>query len=133
MTGGKQLTDWSAYAMSDVFHSDCPARTVLDHVTSRWGVWVLMALREKDLRFFELRERIEGVSEKMLSQTLRALVRDGLLTRVVEPTTPPKVTYGLTPLGRGTCEPLAAMFGWIRDHANDILTVRAEYDEAGAK
>jgi DNA-binding HxlR family transcriptional regulator len=126
--GGKQVADWSAYAKSDVFHSDCPARTVLDHVTSRWGVWVLMALREKDLRFYELRERIEGVSEKMLSQTLRTLVRDGLLWRAVEPSTPPRVTYGLTPLGRGTSEPLASMFGWIREHAVDILSTQDEFD-----
>ena len=128
MEGGKQVADWSTYALSDVFHSDCPARTVLDHVTSRWGVWVLMALREKDLRFYELRERIEGVSEKMLSQTLRTLVRDGLLWRAVEPSTPPRVTYGLTPLGRGTGEPLASMFGWIREHAVDILSTQDEFD-----
>lgn len=117
--------------MSEVFHSDCPARQVLDHVTSRWGVWILIALREKELRFFELRERIEGISEKMLSQTLRTLVRDGLLWRTVEPATPPRVSYGLTPLGTGTSEPLATMFGWIRDHATDILDVRAEFDRAG--
>jgi DNA-binding HxlR family transcriptional regulator len=115
-----------------VFHSDCPARQVLDHVTSRWGVWVLLALREKELRFYELRERIEGVSEKMLSQTLRTLVRDGLLWRAVEPATPPRVTYGLTALGRGTSGPLADMFEWIRGHATDILATQAEFDEAGA-
>ncbi|HWO62731.1 MAG TPA: helix-turn-helix domain-containing protein [Umezawaea sp.] len=133
MEEGKQVTDWSAYALSDVFHSDCPARTVLDHVTSRWGVWVLMALRERELRFHELRDRIDGVSEKMLSQTLRALVRDGLLWREVEPSTPPRVTYGLTPLGRGTSEPLSTMFGWIRDHAVDILAGQAAYDETNRK
>ncbi|KAA2258063.1 helix-turn-helix transcriptional regulator [Solihabitans fulvus] len=116
--------------MSDVFHADCPARQVLDHITSRWGIWVLIALQEKELRFYELRERIEGVSEKMLSQTLRTLVRDGLIWRAVEPSTPPKVTYGLTPLGRGTGERLAGMFGWIRDHAFDILAVQADYDQA---
>lgn len=88
-----------------------------------------MALREKDLRFFELRERIEGVSEKMISQTLRMLVRDGLVWREVEPSTPPRVTYGLTPVGRGTSEPLASMFGWIREHATDILAVQAEFDQ----
>nr|WP_051325610.1 helix-turn-helix domain-containing protein [Glycomyces tenuis] len=101
---------------------------MLDHVTSRWGVWVLIALREKALRFFELRERIEGISEKMLSQTLRNLVRDGLVWREVEPTVPPKVTYGLTPLGEGTGEPLAAMFEWIRDNAHQIQQTRAEFD-----
>ena len=128
MNDGKLVEDWSTYQMSEVFHSDCPARQVLDHVTSRWGVWVLIALRDKDLRFFELRERIDGVSEKMLSQTLRTLVRDGLLWRNVEPSTPPRVTYGLTTLGKGASEPLATMFSWIRDHAPDILSTQAEFD-----
>lgn len=133
MNDGKQLTEWSLDELSEVFHSDCPARTVLDHVTSRWGVWVLMALRQHDSRFYELRERVEGISEKMLSQTLRTLVRDGLVWRTVEPSTPPRVTYGLTPLGAGTSEPLASLFGWIRGHAFDILAVQAEYDSAAGK
>ncbi|HEY2670062.1 MAG TPA: helix-turn-helix domain-containing protein [Rugosimonospora sp.] len=132
MQGGKQVAQWSTREMSDVFHTDCPARTVLDHVTSRWGVWVLMALREKELRFFELRERIEGVSEKMLSQTLRTLARDGLIWRAVEPSTPPRVTYGLTPLGRGTSEPLASLFEWIRGNATSIIAVQEEFDQASA-
>ncbi|MEU9833502.1 helix-turn-helix domain-containing protein [Streptosporangium sp. NPDC048047] len=133
MEGRMQVTEWTPGTMSEVFHSDCPARVVLDHVTSRWGVWVLMALQRGDLRFYELRERIEGISEKMLSQTLRTLVRDGLVWREVEPSTPPKVTYGLTPLGRGTGEPLAELFGWIRDHAFEILDTQAEFDRVGGK
>ncbi len=84
--------------------------------------------RERELRFSELRESIEGISEKMLSQTLRTLARDGLVWRDVEPSTPPKVTYGLTPLGRGTSQPLARLFGWIRDNATVILAVQAEFD-----
>jgi len=130
---GKQVAQWSSWQLSEVIHTDCPARTVLDHVTSRWGVWVLICLAEKNLRFFELRERIEGVSEKMLSQTLRTLVRDGLIWREVEPSTPPRVTYGLTPLGKGTSDSLAGLFGWLRDHARDILATQEEYDEAGAR
>jgi DNA-binding HxlR family transcriptional regulator len=130
MVEGDQLTDWAARNSGDVFHTDCPARQVLDHVTSRWGVWVLMALRERQLRFYELRERIEGISEKMLSQTLRALVRDGLVARTVAPSTPPRVSYALTPLGQGTSEPLASMFAWIRDHAADIVAGQAEFDRA---
>jgi DNA-binding HxlR family transcriptional regulator len=128
MNDGNHVAEWSAYQMSEVFHSDCPARQVLDHVTSRWGVWVLIALRDSDLRFFELRDRIDGVSEKMLSATLRTLVRDGLIWRDVEPSTPPRVTYGLTTVGKGTSEPLATMFSWIRDHAPDILSTQAEFD-----
>ncbi|WP_285617939.1 winged helix-turn-helix transcriptional regulator [Actinoallomurus iriomotensis] len=116
--------------MGDVFHRDCPARMVLDHVTSRWGVLILTALREGDLRFSELREKIEGISEKMLSQTLRMLVRDGLVSRAVEPSTPPKVTYGLTTLGKGITEPLEGLSGWIRDHAPDILAAQSTFDAA---
>jgi DNA-binding HxlR family transcriptional regulator len=109
--------------------TDCPARVVLDHVTSRWGVWVLLALRGRALRFHELRRSIDGISEKMLSQTLRTLVRDGLLWRDVEPSTPPKVSYGLTPLGQGTSVPLAELFCWIRDHAGGIVATQVTFDE----
>ncbi|WP_051131096.1 winged helix-turn-helix transcriptional regulator [Streptomyces sp. AA0539] len=97
----------------DVFHTDCPARVVVDHVTSRWGVWVLIALRNNSLRFHELRKSIRGISEKMLAQTLRALVQDGLVWREVEPTTPPQVTYGLTEFGRDIGEPLTELFDRI--------------------
>ncbi len=97
----------------DVFHTDCPARDMVDHVTSRWGVWVLISLRSNDLRFYELRESIQGISEKMLAQTLRALVQDGLVWREVEPTTPPQVTYGLTEFGRDVGEPLTELFDRI--------------------
>ncbi|MET8996446.1 helix-turn-helix domain-containing protein [Amycolatopsis sp. NPDC004169] len=96
-----------------MFHTDCAAREVVDHVTSRWGVWVLISLQRNDLRFYELRESIQGISEKMLAQSLRALVQDGLVWRRVEPTTPPQVTYGLTEFGREVGEPLAELFGRI--------------------
>ncbi|MFD7713018.1 winged helix-turn-helix transcriptional regulator [Streptomyces sp. NPDC059786] len=113
MEGGAQHRQAEADKPYDVFHTDCPARDVVDHVTSRWGVWVLIALRSNDLRFYELRESIRGVSEKMLSQTLRALVQDGLVRREVEPTTPPQVTYGLTEFGRDVGEPLTELFDRI--------------------
>lgn len=118
--------------MDDVFRQDCPARMVLDHVTRRWGVLVLTSLDASDLRFYELRNRIEGVSEKMLSQTLRTLVRDGLVLRTVEPTVPPAVTYGLTPLGRGITAPLRTLTGWIRDHAPEIIQAQQTYDSTPA-
>lgn len=113
MTGGAQLTQTDAGARYEVFHTDCPARDVVDHVTSRWGIWVLISLQSNDLRFYELRESIHGISEKMLAQSLRTLVRDGLVWRRVEPTTPPRVTYGLTEFGRDVGEPLAELFGRI--------------------
>ena len=113
MTGSVQHTRAEAGKRYDVFHTDCPARDMVDHVTSRWGIWVLISLRSNDLRFYELRESIQGISEKMLAQTLRALVQDGLVWREVEPTTPPQVTYGLTEFGRDVGEPLAELFDRI--------------------
>lgn len=113
MAGGSQFTRSVTTERYEVFHTDCPAREMVDHVTSRWGIWVLISLQTNDLRFFELRESIRGISEKMLSQTLRGLVEDGLIWRKVEPTTPPQVTYGLTEFGRDVGEPLAELFGRI--------------------
>ncbi|MFF4189233.1 winged helix-turn-helix transcriptional regulator [Streptomyces sp. NPDC001691] len=113
MAEGVQVTQAGTDRRYEVFHTDCPARDVVDHVTSRWGIWVLIALRSNDLRFYELRESIHGISEKMLSQTLRALVKDGLVRREVEPTTPPQVTYGLTEFGQALGEPLRDLFDRI--------------------
>ncbi|SEG86964.1 transcriptional regulator, HxlR family [Actinacidiphila yanglinensis] len=113
MTEGAQLTQAEASPRYDVFHTDCPARDMVDHVTSRWGIWVLISLRSNDLRFYELRNSIQGISEKMLAQTLRALVEDGLVWREVEPTTPPQVTYGLSEFGRDVSEPLTDLFDRI--------------------
>ncbi|MFI2639780.1 winged helix-turn-helix transcriptional regulator [Streptomyces sp. NPDC018610] len=113
MAGGSQHRGTETGGRYDVFHTDCPARDMVDHVTSRWGVWVLISLRRNDLRFFELRQSIHGISEKMLAQTLRVLVADGLVWRKVEPTTPPQVTYGLTGFGREVGEPLTELFDRI--------------------
>ncbi|GAA2586779.1 MULTISPECIES: winged helix-turn-helix transcriptional regulator [Streptomyces] len=113
MNEGAQLTQAEADSGYEVFHTDCPARDMVDHVTSRWGIWVLISLRGHDLRFYELRNSIQGISEKMLAQTLRALVQDGLVWREVEPTTPPQVTYGLSEFGRDVSEPLTDLFDRI--------------------
>jgi len=116
VTGGSQLTPTDPAPGYEVFHTDCPARDMLSHATSRWGIWVLISLQNQNLRFFELREAIEGVSEKMLAQSLRALVDDGLLWRHVEPTTPPQVTYGLTPFGKDLSTPLTDLLDRITRH-----------------
>ncbi|MCF3106260.1 helix-turn-helix transcriptional regulator [Streptomyces roseoverticillatus] len=113
MAEGAQFIQGEAETRYEVFHTDCPARDVVDHVTSKWGIWVLISLRSNDHRFYELRESIQGISEKMLAQTLRALVQDGLVWRKVEPTTPPQVTYGLTEFGRDVGEPLTELFDRI--------------------
>ncbi|MEU3502874.1 helix-turn-helix domain-containing protein [Streptomyces hundungensis] len=113
MGEGAQLTQAGSGTEYEVFHTDCPARDVVDHVTSKWGVWVLISLRSHDLRFHALRDSIQGISEKMLAQTLRALVQDGLVWREVEPTTPPQVTYGLSEFGQDVAEPLTDLFDRI--------------------
>ncbi|WP_205015842.1 helix-turn-helix domain-containing protein, partial [Pseudonocardia sp. EV170527-09] len=83
----------------DAFNSSCPSRSVLDHVTSKWAVLVLVVLSRGDHRFSALRRAVGGISEKMLAQTLRTLESDGFVHREVVPTTPPQVSYGLTELG----------------------------------
>ncbi|ADD43031.1 winged helix-turn-helix transcriptional regulator [Stackebrandtia nassauensis] len=113
-------------------HAQCPLRQALEHVTSRWGTWILIELRDGPLRFHELRDRIPGVSEKMLSQTLRPLQRDGFVWREVEPTIPPKVTYGLTTRGEGAGKPLAELFDHLMDNATDIVDDRAAWDARSA-
>src|SRR5262245_44394130 len=83
----------------DLESANCPSREILDHVTSRWGVLVLLVLRERTHRFSELRQRIGGVSEKMLAQTLRILEGDGFVNRRAYAEVPPRVEYALTPMG----------------------------------
>ncbi len=105
-----------------VFPSACPSRVVLDHVMSKWGVLVLLALSEGDaLRWSELRRRAQGVSEKMLAQTLRTLEADGLVHRDAKPVVPPHVEYSLTPLGSGLAARLVPLMEWIGSHADEIV------------
>ena len=116
--------------MSDAFHVDCPARVVLDHVTSRWAVLILTGVRAGPLRFSELHAKIEGISEKMLAQRLRTLVQDGLIMRTVHPSTPPMVSYGLTELGDGITQLLHGLMSWIGEHATDVCAAQAAYRES---
>ena len=132
MSGGTQFTHADAVAGYEVFHTACPARDVVDHATSRWGIWVLISLKASDRRFYELRDSIQGISEKMLAQSLRALVQDGLVWRKVEPTTPPQVTYGLTEFGHEVGEPLAELFGRITQRLGTGGAVAAAGVNAGA-
>jgi DNA-binding HxlR family transcriptional regulator len=105
-----------------VFPAKCPSRTVLDHVTSKWGVLILVALSEgTPLRWSELRRRAQGVSEKMLAQTLRTLDQDGFLHRDARPQVPPHVEYSLTPRGEELATLLVPLMAWIAQHAEDIL------------
>ena len=108
----------------------CPYRLVLEHVTSRWGVLVLIELLERPYRFSELRRAIGRVSEKMLTQTLQTLERDGLVHRDAKPVIPPRVDYSLTDLGREAAEQVRALAGWTRDRMDDVERARRTYDEA---
>lgn len=98
----------------------CPSRTVLDHVTSKWGVLVLLALSDGTHRWGELRRVVQGISEKMLAQTLRTLEQDGLVVRVAYPEIPPRVEYSLSDRGRALNEHLMPLMGWIDDNAAAI-------------
>lgn len=105
-----------------IFPANCPSRTVLDHVTSKWGVLVLLALSESGtLRWNELRRLVQGVSEKMLAQTLRTLADDGLVTRLAHPVVPPHVEYSLTDRGKEVAGLLQPLMSWIVTNADDIL------------
>ncbi|MDH6219326.1 winged helix-turn-helix transcriptional regulator [Streptomyces pseudovenezuelae] len=111
-----------------VFAKACPSRGTLEHVTGRWGGLTLGALYEGSLRFNELRRRVDGVSEKMLSQTLHALERDGLVHREAQPTNPPRVDYELTALGREIAERLLGLIHFVEGRMDDVLAARERYD-----
>ncbi|MFF3848387.1 winged helix-turn-helix transcriptional regulator [Streptomyces sp. NPDC002328] len=112
----------------DVFAKACPSRGTLEHITGRWGALTLGALREGSLRFNALRRRVDGVSEKMLSQTLHALERDGLVHREAQPTNPPRVDYELTPLGHEVAERLLGLIHLVEGRMDDVLAARERYD-----
>ena len=108
----------------EVFAAACPSRVVLDHVTSKWGVLVLVALSDGPQRWSELRRRAEGISEKMLAQTLRTLEADGLVHRDAHPVIPPRVDYSLTDRGSELVALLLPLFGWVVAHADEIVAER---------
>ncbi|QSB23087.1 helix-turn-helix domain-containing protein [Curtobacterium sp. AB7] len=103
------------------FPAACPSRVVLTHVTSRWGVLVLLALEPGSMRWSELRRTIEGISEKMLASTLRTLEHDGIVTRVAQPTIPPRVDYSLSESGAELAARLVPLMDWILEHADTIV------------
>jgi DNA-binding HxlR family transcriptional regulator len=116
-------------AVRDVYLSNCPCRQVLDMLADKWTALVIGALEDGPRRFGQLRVRLEGVSQKMLTQTLRGLERDGLVTRTVYPTMPLRVEYSLTDIGRSATQPLAALRAWSQQHYDDIERARSAYDD----
>src|SRR5437762_5108229 len=103
-------------------------RAVLARVGDKWSVFVITLLGERTMRFTELQRSIEGISQRMLTLTLRQLERDGLVDREVYPVVPPRVEYSLTLLGKTLIEPLVALAGWADSHRTDIEAAHADYD-----
>lgn len=116
----------------NLFAEQCPSREVLKHVTSRWGVLILVALREGTFRFSDLRRKMGGVSEKMLAQSLQALEHDGFINRVSLPVVPPHVEYSLTPLGEQVSEKVAALADWIEVNLFAVLAHRKQREAAAS-
>ncbi|MCW4459230.1 helix-turn-helix domain-containing protein [Microbacterium sp. MPKO10] len=112
------------------YNADCPTRRVLDRIGDRWTVLIVGILGQGDARFSELRRQVEGVSQKMLTQTLRALERDGLVRRTVFPEVPVRVEYALTEAGRTLLEPLNALQEWSIAHMGDVAESQKRYDNA---
>jgi len=112
--------------------SDCPVRDVIDHLGDKWSTLLLSLLATGPKRFGALRRAVPDISQRMLTQTLRDLQRDGLIEREVFPTKPPSVEYSLSPLGVSLQGPLNALIAWAMEHHNAIRASRARYDEAEA-
>ncbi len=125
----------------DAFLAACPSRQLLDRLTDKWVALIISALGNscdpdhpgeegtpQPMRYSELSRRLAGVSQKMLTQTLRALERDGLITRTVTPTVPVTVTYELTTLGLSLHELMRGVKYWAEDHMDEVLANRADYD-----
>lgn len=105
----------------NVLARKCPSREIFQHLTSRWSGLVLTVLLQGTKRFSELRREIDGISERMLTQTLQQLEQDGMLTRKSYQTVPPHVEYTLTPLGIGAAEHIKALIDWLETHLGEIL------------
>jgi DNA-binding HxlR family transcriptional regulator len=107
---------------------DCEVRQILDRIADKWSLLVVALLDQRSLRFMELRRQIDGISQRMLTVTLRQLERDGLVRRTVHPVVPPRVDYELTPLGVTLHETIQSLVRWTEDHQDEIANARTAYD-----
>ncbi|MEU4604447.1 helix-turn-helix domain-containing protein [Kribbella sp. NPDC023972] len=112
----------------DAFLASCPARQLLDRISDKWVTLIITALADGPQRYSDLSRRIAGVSQKMLTQTLRSLERDGLLSRSVTPSVPVRVDYELTPLGQSLLPLIASIKGWAESHMPEVAAARSQYD-----
>jgi DNA-binding HxlR family transcriptional regulator len=119
----------------DAHGRSCPSRTVIEVLANKWALYVLGAIRryERPMRFSELRRLLDGITQKMLTQTLRTLERDGLIRRDVYPTVPPRVEYGLTELGVDVGRLTNTVAEWAVENVDQIISVRAAFDEKAAE
>jgi DNA-binding HxlR family transcriptional regulator len=111
----------------------CQARKVLERVGDKWSLYVIHLLGDGSKRFTQLRHRIDGISQRMLTVTLRGLERDGLVRRTVHPTVPPRVDYALTPMGHTLLDTVCTLIQWADAHVAEIDAARAEYDARAAR
>ncbi len=112
----------------DVYAANCPTRQLLDRVADKWSVLILLTLGNGEMRFNALKRRIDGISQKMLSQTLRSLERDGLVLRAVVPSVPVTVSYAISPLGRELLGALQAMIDWAEARMGMVAQAQRDYD-----
>ncbi len=122
-TDAQDLID--QWQRGNVLAADCPSRAILQHLTSRWGTLVMVALATRTHRFAELRRAVGGVSERMLSQTLKELEADGMVLRTAHDVVPPHVDYELTPLGQEAARHVIALVGWIEGNLPRLLAAQA--------
>ncbi|NMO57608.1 helix-turn-helix transcriptional regulator [Actinoplanes sp. TBRC 11911] len=117
----------------NAYDRNCPSRQLLDRIGDTWSVLIVVLLAQRPHRYTELANTIQGISPKMLTQTLRGLERDGLITRTVHAVVPPRVDYALTDLGRSLNVLVAELEKWAELHITDVLEARATYDARGEK
>lgn len=114
--------------LSDPMHSECPGREVFKLVTGRWSLLILWSLKSGPARFHRIRDAVEGISERVLSSSLKDLCRHGLISRHVEPSVPPKVSYSITRSGDGLLDVMQQLTGWIANELDSIEAAKREYD-----
>ena len=114
---------------AEVYQGNCPTRAILDRIADKWTTLIIGILAQhENVRFNELKRMIGGISQKMLTQTLRDLERDGLVKRTMYAEIPPRVEYTLTALGKTLCEPISALTQWSHDHIDEVKQAQSEFD-----
>ena len=120
VTNADERTEW-------FFSQDCPSRPILDQIADKWSMMAMAAL-DKPTRFNDLRRQLEGITQRVLTQTLRRLERNGMIQRTVLPTSPVGVEYSLTPLGRSLRAPFTQLYAWTIENSDEIHARQRDYD-----